>query len=206
VRFELQRLARETRRQRLFPLENVPALDFTVGVLMQDFARQVYLEADDLRSVPADIADIPPDRGTYRLPELEHIVAAIEPVRGPRQWRDLRQLPDVGDVDADMNEPAAVAARERHHGVASGWSKKFPHLLTVEPRFGIDAQVEAAQGDERGDRGIDVRRRRAVERQVEFLLVLVLPAEHAAARDRRQRRDERQRMDGAAISRGHKAQ
>ena len=72
-------------------------------------------------------------------------------------------------------------------GFGRGW-------LTPAIERGIGADVErgASQRVQRGERRIHVDGRRAVEREINLLFVLVLPEEAASAR-RRHRRDERQR-------------
>ena len=63
---------------------------------------------------------------------------------------------------------------------APGACEQRTDPLAIETRARIHGKIDAAQRDERRDRRVDVQRRRAVEREVQLFLVLVLLLQHTA--------------------------
>jgi hypothetical protein len=85
------------------------------------------------------------------------------------------QLSNVGNVEADVHEPPAIAAREREaRRRRSGNLKQRSHSLAIEARFGVQREIDATQHDERGDRRVDVHRGGTIQPKIDLLLVLVL--------------------------------
>ena len=92
-------------------------------------------ERHDLAAIPPDVAEIFAVRRPDPLP-IDILIALMrEPGRRPRKRPRLVQLSNVGDIQAQVNEPPAVTPRgadARHaHSVAR---EELPHAGAVEAR------------------------------------------------------------------------
>ena len=107
-------------------------------------------------------------------------------------------------MEAYLDEAAAEAAPWPADARHFGDRRRVcgAHAIGVEPRSGIERQVQPAQRDQRRERGIDDEVGRTVERQEHVFLVLVdLPEHPAAARGGRDPESDR-RHDGGCAQQG----
>ncbi len=120
----------------------------------------------------------PAGGGAHHLPVLEHVALPVEAVGRPRERRQLRQLPHVLDVEADVHEAAAVAARQadarrpRHPGPRTARARRSRSTRArgstsrSAPRSATSAATDA----------LTLSVAEPSSAQVQLLLVLVLAA------------------------------
>ena len=136
---------------------------------------RMHAECDQLVAGPTHVADVEPRGRADFLHEAELLTQPIETIARPRQRRDPRQLRDIGHIEPDVRETAAMPAKRAHLPDRYPWAFVEPaERMAIEARLGIDAQGGAAQRDEGGNRRVDVDDSRAVQRQLDPLVVLVL--------------------------------
>ena len=205
--FDVEWLAFQPRLQWLLPPQDVPPLRLTGRrVVIRNLARDVHLEDDHLAARP------PGDRCVFRsrshsLSIHEVVALAVEPVRGPREHPLSLQLSNVGNVEADVDEPPAVAPRQREaRRGRSGNLKQRAHSFAIETRLRVHREIDAAQCNERGNRRIDVDRGRAVQPQVDLFFVLVLLRQRTARRANQTARHRGQNQRGLPHPHTHQRQ
>jgi len=69
----------------------------------------MHPKCDELVAGPAHITNGLAHCGSDELFIFEHIAAASELIGRPRERSDARELPDVTDVYANVDEPAPIA-------------------------------------------------------------------------------------------------
>src|SRR5688572_33236431 len=113
--------------------------------------------------------------------KVSPIRVAAESIGRPRKRLHVGKLADVVHLHADMDEASTVAAgeAERHRRVPR--REQRADTVAVERRAGIGGQIDAAEGDQRRDGGVQIECRGAIEIEIELLLVLVLWLQHATA-------------------------
>ena len=136
-----------------------------------------------MTSVPSHPTSLtrPARRRADDLVVIDAIAVSVERVGRPRKRRDRRQPPHVVDLDADVHEAAAVAARQAERHLRIRMREQRADAFAIEPRASVGRQIDAAQCHQRRHRGVEIERRRAVEIEVQLLLVLVLRLQHATA-------------------------
>ena len=196
VHLQVERLAVEPGGQRLIPLQDVAALHAR-GVVKEDLARDVHPERHHLGAVPAGVAHAATGGFADQLLEVHGVAPRVEPVAGPRKRRQPRQLPHIVHGNGHVGEAPGVAAREADARHADAWTlEEAADVAAIDTRPRIGRQTGTTQRHDRRDRGIDVQRRGAVEREIDLLLVLRKRSEgraHAARRHgERAEEDERE--------------
>ena len=176
-RLELQRRAVQAVAERLLPDEDAAAF-FRLRIVRLDLARQMQPERDELAPVPADFADVFRRRRTDLLLVREELAVPTELVGRPRERRRLAEAAHIGDVQPDVHEaPAGAPGGADPRYMRGGRGVVRPHAIPIDRRRRVRIERGAAQGIERGDRGVDVDRRAAVEGEIHLFLVLVLAEE-----------------------------
>ena len=186
----VDRLAGAAIGERLFPAQDVAALDVARAVVFElahvvpdDLARQVELERDELAAVPVHVARIARGGRADLLLEVDAGVIVLERVRRPREHAALAKRPHVVGLHADLHEAAALAppGLADADDVAALRLERPPDVFLIDARGCGRIELDAAQSDERGDRCVDDDGRRTAHGQVDLLFVLVLAKQRAAA-------------------------
>ena len=196
--------------ERLLPFEDIAALDCAGRrVVKHDFAGQMHAERDDFPAVPLHRAVLSRAGGPTICRNSSTSPSTTELVARPGEGSQPRQLPHVIDVDAGVNEAAAVPPREADRYARLGAPKNVLQSAAIDARARIGIKVRAVQRHERCDRRVDVQRRRSVERQVQLFFVLVLALEEtplAASRSNRACENEQHDFSAHASRRATKHQ
>ena len=144
------------------------------------------------------------------LIELEKISLSTKTIGRPGERSQPGRLPHIVHVNADVHEAAPVAARQADGRFAAGVSEQRAHPGAIEAGTRVRIQICAAQRDERWNRCIDIERRRSIQREINFLFVLVLRPERASpacSRGHTQQRYEQEGMSCAGRASGtHKSE
>jgi hyperosmotically inducible protein len=140
--FHVERLALQSRGERLFPPQDVSALRLTRRrVVIRNLAGDVHLEDDHLASGPAGARRRLTRRPADPLPIHEAVALAIEPVRGPREHPLPLELPHICDIKADMDEPSSAATRQRQaRRFCAGHAEQRTNTVAVETCLRIEGR------------------------------------------------------------------
>ena len=142
-------------------------------------------------------------RRADELPILEHVALPLEPVGRPREHRRVAAAAARRRTSMLTCTKRRPSRRDRLTRVTSapGASKSARTRSRSTRACGSTGRSAPRSATSDGDRRVDVHRRRAVERQVELFLVLVLRASSDAAAARRHQRA-RERRDSDEQQRG----
>src|SRR5688572_28889786 len=106
--FHIERLAVQSRSERLLPSQDVSALRLTRRrVVIRNLAGDVHLEDDHLNAGPAGAGRRVTLGRSNTLPVHEAVALAIEPVRGPREHPLALQLTHIRYIKTDVDESSS---------------------------------------------------------------------------------------------------
>ena len=110
-----------------------------------------------------------------------------------------------------MDEPSAVASRKADRGARTLSLEQHTHAVPVDTGARVGIEIDAAKRDKGRHRRVDIHRRGSIEREIQFLFVLVLRLEDtgtgAARCDRADhKKDDRERTRAANHAGRHHAQ
>ena len=163
-------------RSGLLPDQDVAPLDAERRVVKIDPARKVHAKRDQLIAASSRHRRPPAARrGPTSCTKRNSCSSRSRRYRDHESGASRGSCGDVAHLEAHMHESPAMAPERADF--ANRHSRPLVQAaegLPIEPRFRIDAQCRTAKGHERRNRRVDIDNRRAVQRQLDSLVVFVL--------------------------------
>src|SRR5262245_23594579 len=116
----------------------------------------MHSECDELVASPADIANRNASTRTDFLHEMKLLFKTLEPVAGPRKRCETGRPGNVGEIEPDMDETAAMAAVGVHFPDRdAGAFTELAECAPIEPRLRIDVERRSSKRHESRNRRVD---------------------------------------------------